>query len=181
MHSDYKRKKMYIDIEIDKLTRSIENVVTGDSFPTEILPLSKPDLVHLTQKNGWKFDWKKEYLQSNRNVFKLTILWNPTVIQGLISIAQEQGYIEMHLIESAPFNYGKNKIHYGVAGNLVAFACKLSFELGFAGFVAFTAKTVLMGHYAKTLGAVPIGGQRMAIGEKQSLELIKRYFNDKIE
>jgi len=26
----------YIDIEIDKLTHSIENVVTGDSFPTEI-------------------------------------------------------------------------------------------------------------------------------------------------
>ena len=40
----------YIDIEIDKLTHSIENVVTGDIFPTEILPLSKPDLIHLTQK-----------------------------------------------------------------------------------------------------------------------------------
>ena len=41
----------YIDIEIDKLTHSIENVVTGDSFPTEILPLSKPDLIHLTTKS----------------------------------------------------------------------------------------------------------------------------------
>ena len=37
----------------------------------------------------------------------------------------------------------------------------------------------LMNHYVKTLGAVPIGGQRMAIEEKQALELIKRYFNDK--
>ena len=107
----------YIDIEIDKLTRSIENVVTGDSFPTEVLSLSKPDLVHLTQKNGWKFDWRKEYMQSDRDVFKLTILWNPTIIQGLISISQKQGYLEMNLIESAPFNNGKNKIHYGVAGN----------------------------------------------------------------
>jgi len=103
----------YIDIEIDKLTRSIENVITGDSFPTEILPLSKPDLAHLTQKNGWKFDWKKEYMQSNRDVFKLTILWNPTIIQGLISITLKHGYLEMNLIESAPFNYGKNKMHYG--------------------------------------------------------------------
>jgi len=168
----------YIDIDIDKLTNSIENVVTGDSFPTEILPLSKPDLVHLTKKNGWKFDWEKEYHQSDRDVFKLTILWNPTIIQGLISIAQKQGYLEMHLIESAPFNYGKNKMHYGVAANLVAFACKRSFELGFDGFVAFTAKTVLIDHYVKTLGAVQIGGQRMAIEEKQALELIKRYFND---
>ena len=168
----------YIDIDIDKLTNSIENVVTGDSFPTEILPLSKPDLIHLTKKNGWKFDWEKEYQKSDRDVFKLTILWNPTIIQGLISIAQVQGYLEMHLIESAPFNCGKNKIHNGVAGNLVAFACKRSFELGFDGFVAFTAKTVLIDHYIKTLGAVQIGHQRMAIAEKQALELIKRYFND---
>jgi hypothetical protein len=168
-----------IDIEIDKLTHSIENVVTGDIFPTEVLSLSKPDLIHLSKKNGWKFDWKNEYLQPDRDVFKLTILWNPTVIQGLISIAQKQGYLEMHLIESAPFNYGKNKMHYGVAGNLVAFACKRSFELGFDGFVAFAAKTTLMEHYVKTLGAVPIGGQRMAIEEKQAINLVKRYFNDK--
>ena len=168
----------YIDIEIDKLTHSIENVITGDSFPTEILPLSKPDLVHLTQENGWKFDWKNEYLKSDRDVFKLTILLNPTIIQGLISIAQKQGYLEMYLIESAPFNYGRNKMHYGVAGNLVAFACKRSFELGFDGFVAFTAKTALIDHYIKTLGAVPIGGQRMIIEEKRALELIKKYFND---
>ena len=168
----------YIDIEIDKLTHSIENVVTGDIFPTEILPLSKPDLIHITQRRGWKFDWEKEYLQSNRDVFKLTILWNPTVIQGLISIAQKQGYLEMYLIESAPFNYGENKMHYGVAGNLVAFACKRSFDLGFDGFVAFTAKTALIEHYIKTLGAVSIGGQRLAIEEKQAFELVKKYFNN---
>jgi hypothetical protein len=88
------------------------------------------------------------------------------------------GYLEMYLIESAPFNYGKNKMYYGVPANLVAFACKRSFELGFEGFVAFTAKTTLMEHYVKTLGAAPIGGQRMAIGEKQALELMKKYFND---
>ena len=69
-------------------------------------------------------------------------------------------------------------MHYGVAGNLVALACKRSFELGFLGFVAFTAKTVLIEHYSKTLGAVSIGGQRMAIEEKQASELVKRYFND---
>jgi hypothetical protein len=168
----------YIDIEIDKITHSIENVVTGDSFPTELLPLSKPDLVHLTRKNGWKFDWKTEHLLPDRDVFKLTVLLNPTVIQGLISLSQKQGYLEMNLIESAPFNYGKNKMHYGVAGNLVAFACKRSFELGFDGFVAFTAKTNLIDHYRKTLGAVSLGGHRMAIEEKQAIELMKRYFND---
>ena len=33
----------YIDIEIDKLTHSIENVITGDIFPTEILSLREPE------------------------------------------------------------------------------------------------------------------------------------------
>jgi hypothetical protein len=40
----------------------------------------------------------------------------------------------MHLIESAPFNKGKNKVYAGVPGNLVAFACKLSFQRGFEGY-----------------------------------------------
>ena len=57
-------------------------------------------------------------------------------------------------------------------------ACKRSFELGFEGYVSFIAKTVLMDHYSKTLGAIPIGRQRMAIEKRQALKLIKRYFND---
>jgi hypothetical protein len=50
----------------------------------------------------------------------------------------------MHLIESAKFNKGKNKIYIGVPGNLVAFACKLSFDKGYDGYLAFDAKTVLV-------------------------------------
>ena len=50
----------YLDFIVDKLTRSIENVVTGDSFPTDILPLTKQDVKSMTKKSGWKFDWKKE-------------------------------------------------------------------------------------------------------------------------
>ena len=33
-----------VDIEIDKLTRSIENAITGDSFKTEIVVLTTADL-----------------------------------------------------------------------------------------------------------------------------------------
>jgi hypothetical protein len=31
-----KTKINYLDFEIDRITRSIENVVTGDSFPTDV-------------------------------------------------------------------------------------------------------------------------------------------------
>lgn len=65
-------------------------------------------------------------------------------IQGLISLQPVENYIDMHLIEKAPNNYGRSKKFLGVAGNLVAFACKMSFELGFEGFVGFTAKTQLI-------------------------------------
>jgi hypothetical protein len=168
----------HIDITIDKLTHSIENVVTGDNFSTEVLPLAKSDLEHLTKKNGWKFSWKKEYHCPDRSVFKLTISGEPAAIQGLVSLGIKAGYMEMYLIENAPSNFGKDKKYSGVAGNLVAYACKRSFDLGFDGVVSFIAKTVLIDHYAKMLGAVSIGGQRMAIWEKQAQKLVDHYFNN---
>lgn len=64
----------------------------------------------------------------------------------------------MHLVENVPHNLGKHKKFSGVAGNLVAFACKQSFETGFEGFVAFTAKSKLVQHYMDTLGAQVIYG-----------------------
>jgi hypothetical protein len=69
----------------------------------------------------------------------------------------------MNLLENVPFNIGKTKLYEGVAGNLVAFACKISFQYGFDGFVAFTAKTKLIKHYEETLGACHFGGHKMII------------------
>lgn len=63
-----------------------------------------------------------------------------------------------------------------MAGNLVAYACKVSFQHGFDGYVAFTAKTKLIGHYEKTLGAYHIGGQRMIILTQSAELLINKYF-----
>jgi hypothetical protein len=50
----------HIDIEIDRPTNSIVNTISGDSFPTEILPVTKADLKSITKKNDWKFNWKGE-------------------------------------------------------------------------------------------------------------------------
>jgi len=75
-----KEKINYLDFEIDKLTRSVENVVSGDSFPTEISNLTRADLKHVTRKTGWLFNWKKELDIDNREVYKLTIQGNQNVI-----------------------------------------------------------------------------------------------------
>ena len=174
-----KESKYHIGIQIDRLTNSIINTISKDSFQTEILPVSKEDLKGLTKKAGWKFDWKSEAKLDDRKVFKLTIEGNRDIVQGLISISDYDDHIFMHLIESAPFNYGKAKLYEGVPGNLVVFACKESMKKGYEGFVAFVSKTKLIRHYEDILGAHFIGGQRMAIGREAATKLINQYFKSK--
>lgn len=171
-----RQKQIGLDFEIDKLTNSIENVVTGDSFPTDITLISSADLKTVTKKSGWTFDWKDELKQPERDVYKLTIVNNQLVIQGLISLEVKSDHIYMHLVESAPFNKGKTKIYAGVPGNLVAFACKFSFQRGHEGNISFFSKTQLVQHYIVTLGAIHIGGRVMIIDTNAALKLINKYF-----
>ncbi len=171
-----KGKSVYLDFVVDKLTNSIQNTISGDSFATEVLRLNKMDLKQLTKKTGWNFDWKAELTSNVKEVFKLTILNNPNIIQGLLSLTLEPDHVYMHLLENAPFNIGQTKLYEGVAGNLVAHACKVSFQQGFEGFVGFTAKTKLIDHYQKTLGAYTLGGNRMIIPTESAQILIDKYF-----
>ncbi|NLJ43989.1 MAG: hypothetical protein GX431_10050 [Bacteroidales bacterium] len=163
------KKSQYIDIEIDKLTNSLENLITGDNFPTDIVITDLNDFKSITKKEGWLFDWKSEFKMPDRDVYKLTIVNNQTVIQGLISLSVKTDHVYMHLIESAPFNKGKDKVYAGVPGNLVAFACKLSFQRGFEGYLSFLSKTNLINHYEKTLGATHVGGNLMIINTVAAL------------
>jgi hypothetical protein len=161
---------------VDKLTNSIQNIISGDSFATEVLHLTMADLKQVTKKNGWNFDWKIELADNKKEVFKLTITNNPNIIQGLLSITLEPDHVYMHLVESAPFNKGQTKVYSGVPGNLVAFACKLSFQCGHDGNVSFISKTQLIEHYEKILGAFHFGGRLMIIETQSALRLINRYF-----
>ncbi len=167
-----------LDIEIDELTNSIRNIVSNDSFQTTISRITKPDIKSVTKKKGWLFNWRQELGFPERDVFKLTIVNNESIIQGLISLDVKFDHVYMHLVESAPFNKGKEKIYSGVPGNLVAFACKLSFQRGHEGNVAFISKTQLIDHYVETLGAVHFGGRLMIINTNAALELINRYYSN---
>ena len=169
-------EKIGLDFEVDKLTNSIENIITGDSFATDITIISISDLKTVIKKNGWQFDWKLELKQPERDVYKLTIVNNQSVVQGLISLEVKSDHVYMHLLESAPFNKGKTKVYAGVPGNLVAFACKLAFQRGHEGNVSFFSKTQLVQHYIETLGAVHICGRIMIIDTNAALKLINKYF-----
>lgn len=165
-----------LDFEIDKLTNSIENVVTGDSFLTDVSVITLADLKTITKKNNWQFDWKSEYKHPEREVYKLTIVNNQLIIQGLVSLEIKSDHVYMHLVENAPFNKGRIKMYAGVTGNLVAFACKLSFQRGHQGNVSFHSKTQLVQHYIDSLGAAHVGGRIMIIHTVAALKLIDKYF-----
>jgi len=169
-------KKIKQGFIIDRLTDSILNTVSGDSFQTEVIRLSKSDLKRITKNKGWNFNWKQEFDEIKKEVYKLTIVNNPGIIQGLLSVTIEQDHVFMDLLESAPFNIGKHKMYEGVAGNLVAYACKISFQKGFEGYVSFTAKTKLIDHYEKTLGASHFKNQRMIIETQAARILVEKYF-----
>ena len=171
-----KRSKIALDFEIDKLTNSIQNTISGDSFPTEVSHLIKADLKQVTKKSGWAFNWKTELDDNTKEVYKLTISNNPNIIQGILSLTIEPDHVYMDLLESAPFNRGKNKLYEGVAGNLVAYACKISFQNGFDGYLSFTAKTKLIDHYIKALNAYHFGGHLMIINTIAANKLIDKYF-----
>jgi hypothetical protein len=166
----------YNDFVIDKLTNSITNKISGDSLMTEVLLLSKSDLKLITKKNGWLFNWKHEFESTEKEVYKLTVLHNKHIAQGLVSISIKHDHIFLNLIESASFNRGENKLYEGVPGNLVAFACRLSFQRGYEEFVAFHAKTQLINHYEKTLKAIHYGNQLMVVETNAATELVNKHF-----
>ncbi|MCD9853134.1 hypothetical protein LUD75_00330 [Epilithonimonas sp. JDS] len=173
-----KQIKYELDFVIDQLTNSIINVISGDSFQTEIALVTKNDLKNITKKNGWNFNWRAEFQDISKEIYKLTIFNNPNIIQGLLSVSIMDDHVYMNLLESAPFNIGVNKIYEGVAGNLVAYACKTSFQKGFDGYVAFIAKTKLIKHYEQTLGAYHFKDQKMFIETDPAKRLVEKYFKD---
>lgn len=140
--------------------------------------LLKDELLQIRKNKGWLFDWKYEVKQNAREVYKLTITNNPKIIQGLISLSIHTDHVFIHLLENAPFNRGKEKIYEGVPGNLVAFACKLSFQRGGDGFVSFESKTRLIEYYIKSLGAHHFGGHLMVIDNISAQKLVDKYFKN---
>ena len=99
---------------------------------------------------------------------------------GLISLTRAAGFVQINLVESHPENVGRQKRYQGVAGSLFAYAANLAFELGHNGFVMFIAKSELIPHHEKTLGAMRIGrGPKMFIDTAASSRLVTQYFGDK--
>lgn len=170
-HRDYT-----LGVFIDKLTNSIERAATGERLETDVVQLTSTDQRQIKKKDVG-FDWKTELQQADRTVYKLVLRDDANLIQGLLSVTDNRDHVFVNIIESAKHNRGKQKLYVGVAGNLFAFACHLSKELGYDGFVCFDAKTALIKHYEQSLGAKVLFGYRMVIETPAAERLINQYFN----
>ena len=80
-----KRQPKGLDFIIDKLTNSIENSLTNEVFDTEVVRVKNVDAKQIN-KADWQFDWFKELKDKTKEIYKLTTVNNPIIIQGLISI-----------------------------------------------------------------------------------------------
>ena len=175
-----------VDIVIDELTDCIYDRQTGERYDTEFFlvkePITKQRALDL-QKEGWKFDWSLPQ-KDGYEVYELKIV-NDNVLQGLIALKhmtnEGEFYTHVSLVESNPFNVGRKTGRYsGIGGNLFAIACKLSWDIGNEGYVQFTAKTDLVGHYESTLHAICMGGQRMYIDPYGASRLINLYLKENL-
>lgn len=167
-----------LQFKIDKLTNSIENSITKEVFETDVIRILANEKLAL-KKTNWQFNWESEINTVENEVYKLVTTNNQNIIQGLVSVVNKGDHIFLSLIENAKFNKGSKKIYKGVAGNLVAFCCKYSFENGYNGIVSFIAKTKLIQHYKLTLGAKQFNNSsRMYIDTPEALKLVKQYFKN---
>ncbi len=159
---------------IGKLTQSIERVGTGESLDTVIRQITSKDLRRSNSKD-WLFDWRSELARTERQVFGLFAVDDPFFLHGLISLEQRPDHVFAHLIESHRVNKGRGKLYDGVLGNLVAWACQLSFKTGHYGEIVFDSKSSLRKHYGEAIGAVVLFGNRMYVPESKAQELVERY------
>jgi len=121
---------------------------------------------------NFEFDWSKE---AAYETYKLSLTSDGQIL-GLLSFSRviEELRIEIRLLEISSKNRGKGKKYDRIAGILIAYACKESFQNGFYGFVSLVPKTRLIRHYEEKYGFQQFG-KHLAVELETSEFLMNRY------
>ena len=144
---------------------------------SEIVPVSKKLLP--LKKEGWNFNWRELFKTEGSLFYKLSCRHTPELIEGIqmLSLFNNE-MLFMNNIELAPKNIGTNKKYDNVAGSLLAFACRMSFEMGsgnYNGYLSFDSKTNLIELYQNKYGATLAMGNKMYFTPEAAKKLMKRY------
>jgi hypothetical protein len=155
---------------------------TGTEKEAVIERLTKKEVAAFKKSKRFRFNWKG---CKDKEVYKIRLKESET-IQGLLCLADHpaEGFetLEIELLESAAENVGPQKEWEGVAGCLIAFACREAYKRGYGGSVFLVPKTALIAHYEAAYGFihVPIKGAGrphglMTIEGELAQNLIRKY------
>jgi len=172
---------MEISILIDSLTDCLVCTETGEKCDTEyrlVETTITEQRASELKADGWKFDWSIPH-RNGYEVYEL-LLEGDDEVQGMIALKhiRDQYYTHVDIVEAASFNVGSKGKYKGVGAHLFAIACKLSWDAGNEGYVQFTAKTDLVGHYKKMLNAKCIDWHTLYIDSYGAVALINKYFKE---
>lgn len=168
-----------IKVDIDELTPCLRRLKDNKIVRTEVFEI-KPKKSDFAD---WEFDWLLP-AKSGHSVYAIKAKEDER-IQGLVALKLDERNCAVHIdiVEAAPFNNPHNKKfvqkeYSGVGGHLFAEAVRQSYEAGFDGAVYFTAKSDLIEHYKKELGAVLTNPRLriMFIDEEAAIKLYNRYY-----
>lgn len=123
----------------------------------------------------YSFAWKS--FKNKATVYILRIEGEEDIlgVMGLMNVPNEKR-IEIKLLASSAENIGKNKVYDGIAGCLIAFACRLAVsEYGIEACVSLIPKTELAPHYMKKYYMLNAGWQLYLVGSLLT-KLLNEYF-----
>jgi len=141
-------------------------------------------------QDNWRFNFVKHSQLPNSIAYVLVAEETPTIIEGCLIFQMKNKEIPyMAFVEVAPHNRGDKKRHDFVAGCLIAFAFKQSYEQAegdYKGMLFFDVQEEdpvnekkLMVNYSKHYNAAIYSGTTMIIIDEGGDELIQKYLERK--
>ncbi|TDO68862.1 hypothetical protein EV143_1175 [Flavobacterium chryseum] len=150
----------------------ITHVKSSQKKDVVIELVSEEDYLFITE-DDYHFDWE---LEKKNVVYKLKFPDDDEIL-GLMSLKDipSESRVEIILLASSVINTGKNKIYDGIAGNLIAFACRESVRLyADYAFVSLHPKTELKSYYMAQYGFQDAGRQ-IYLESKPLFNLMNKY------
>ena len=102
-----KQVPYHLEVEIDRLTNSVQNTISGDSFATDVLEITKADLKTVVKANGKK----KLYTGVPGNLFASTckLSWDKGY-EGFVSFQSKTKLIEHYELSLGATHVGGHKM-----------------------------------------------------------------------
>lgn len=156
---------------------ALVEIKTKRSKKIKIIRVEEDDYKTLTKKRYY-FSWKSFRSRTDVAVYKLQI-WGDDDIIGVMALIDipDEIRIEINLLACSKENVGKERIYEGIAGHLIAYACRQAIKkYGNNACVSLVPKTRLKSHYIQKYGMLD-GGWQLFLDGKRLNNIILKYLS----